>query len=121
MTPTEIVDMSRLIQEQLELAREANSGRSAITIMGDHTRDLRQTLIAIASGARLHDHDGPAEATLHVLLGEASLDIKDGNSVRVSAGGYLRIPAQRYGLEAITDCAMLLTVATRGDRVTQAR
>src|SRR5690606_24822802 len=107
-----------LIEEQLELAREASSGRSAITIMGDHTRDLRQTLIAIAAGSRLHDHDSPGEATLHVLLGEASFDIEGGRSIPIAAGGYMRIPPERHGVEAITDCAMLLTVATRGERTT---
>ena len=118
MTPVEIVDMGKLIEEQLELAREASSGRSAITIMGDHTRDLRQTLIAIAEGSRLHDHDSPAEATLHVLIGEANLTFEDGTSIPIKQGGYMQIPPERHGVEAITDCAMLLTVATRGDRTT---
>lgn len=115
MTPVEVVDLNRLIDEQLGLAREATSGRSAITIVGDHTRDLRQTLIALVKGERLHEHDSPGEATLHMLVGEASFDM-DGRNIPIVAGGYLQIPPERHGLEAITDCAMLLTVATRGER-----
>lgn len=115
MTPVQIVDMDKLIEEQFELAREASSGRSAITIVGDHTRDLRQTLIAVVEGERLHDHDSPAEATLHILIGDAELTFEDGHSIPVKQGGYMQVPPERHGVTAVSDCAMLLTVATRGE------
>lgn len=115
MTLLQIVDMDTLIEEQFELARQATSGRSAITIVGDHTRDLRQTLIAVVGGERLHDHDSPPEATLHLLIGQAELTFEDGTTVAVKQGGFMQIPPERHGVTAISDCAMLLTVATRGE------
>lgn len=111
----EIVDLEALADEQLALANEHSSGRSAITLAGGHEYDLRQTLIAIAGGNRLGDHDSPGEATLHVLRGEVSFTIGE-QEIAMSEGDYMVIPPDRHGLAAITDCVVMLTVATRGER-----
>jgi len=84
-----------------------------VTVFGGHEHDLRQTLIALQAGAKLHEHDAPDEATLQVLVGDvrlsAAADQWDG-----SAGDYLVIPQERHELEALSDAVVLLTVATRG-------
>ncbi|MDN4479562.1 cupin domain-containing protein [Demequina muriae] len=111
----EIVDLESLVSEQLALAYEESSGRHAVTLVGDHDHDLRQTLIAIAGGNRLNEHDSPGEATLQVLRGEATLTVGE-HELAMSAGDHLALPPARHGLTAVTDCAVLLTVATRGER-----
>ncbi|WP_297081951.1 cupin domain-containing protein [uncultured Demequina sp.] len=110
-----IVDLADLIDEQLALAYDAASGRASVTLAGDHDHDLRQTLIAIAGGNSLHEHDSPGEATLQVLRGEVTFRAGD-RELAMGAGDYLVIPPARHGLEAVTDAAVLLTVATRGER-----
>ncbi|WP_061960405.1 cupin domain-containing protein [Demequina flava] len=110
-----IVDLDGLVDEQLALAYEAPSGRHAVTLMGGRDRDLRQTVIAIAGGNALHDHDSPGEATLQVLRGEVTFTSGD-SELALSAGDFLVIPPVRHGLTAATDCAVLLTVASRAGR-----
>lgn len=111
----QIVDLETLATEQLALAHEQPAGRHAITLAGGHEHDLRQTLIAIVGGKRLSDHESPGEATLQVLRGEVALTAGE-DEVAMSAGGHLVIPPVRHGLTAVTDCVVLLTVATRGER-----
>ncbi|WP_062076467.1 cupin domain-containing protein [Demequina globuliformis] len=111
----EILDLDALIDEHLELAYSAHSGRSSCTLAGGREHDLRQTLIVLAGGNALHEHDSPGEATLQVLRGEATFTAGDG-ALAMSAGDFLVIPPIRHGLEAVTDCAVVLTVATRGER-----
>lgn len=111
----EMVDLEALASEHLVLANEHSSGRSAITLAGGHEYDLRQTLIAIAGGNRLGDHESPGEATLQVLRGEVNFTIGE-LQFAMSEGDYMVIPRDRHGLTAITDCVVLLTVATRGER-----
>jgi hypothetical protein len=51
-----------LATEHLERARTSSSGRSAHTVVGGHTRTLRQTLIALRGGQTLDEHENPGEA-----------------------------------------------------------
>jgi quercetin dioxygenase-like cupin family protein len=104
--------LSSLSEEHLALAKDSSSGRSAVTIFGGQEHDMRQTLIALAGGSRLHEHDSPGEATLQVLSGDVRLTT-DGDAWDGTAGDYLVIPPERHGLEAVTDAVVLLTVATR--------
>lgn len=108
-------NLSDVVTAQLELARAESSGRHAVTLMGGRGSDLRQTVIAIAAGHRLHDHESPGEATLQVLEGEARLHAASGEAA-LRTGDFAVIPRERHGLEAVSDCAVLLTVATRSDR-----
>lgn len=102
--------LTALARQQLELARQARSGRSADTVFGGHEHVMRQTLIALVGGTTLSDHENPGEATVYVIQGRVSLTV-EGDAWNGSPGDLLRIPDSRHGLEAIEDSVVLLTVA----------
>lgn len=100
------------VRDHQQRAAAAPTGRSAGTVYGGHEHVLRQTLIALTAGTRLSEHENPGEATLMVLRGRVRLhsgqDAWDG-----AAGDLLVIPPARHGVEAVEDCAVLLTTAVR--------
>ena len=101
--------LPQLVEEELELARQAPSSRSARTIHGGHTRALRETVIALLGGHELAEHDSPGEATLQVLWGHVRLT--SGEEVcEAVLGDHLVIPAARHALTAVNDSVVLLTV-----------
>ena len=100
-------------RQQLETARTASSGRSAKTVYGGHERILRQTVIALASGQQLNEHENPGEATVHVLHGRVRLAAGD-VSWEGAPGDLLVVPEESHSLLALEDAAVLLTVAKRG-------
>ena len=107
----EKLSLTALARQQLKLARAASSGRSAQTVFGGHEHALRQTLIALAAGRRLDEHDSPGEATVHVLHGRVRLASGD-LAWEGSPGDLIVVPAARHALEALEDSAVLLTVST---------
>jgi quercetin dioxygenase-like cupin family protein len=104
--------LTQLVEEHLATARSSSAQRSAVTLYGGQEHDMRQTLITLAAGAMLHEHDSPGEATLQVLSGEVRLTAGE-DSWTGGAGDLVAIPPQRHGLEALSDAALILTVATR--------
>jgi quercetin dioxygenase-like cupin family protein len=106
--------LTALADSQLSAAREASSGRSAVTVFGGREHDLRQTLIALAEGHALGEHESPGEATLQVLQGRVRLSSAE-ESWEGQAGDLLVIPPARHDLAAVADSVVLLTVATRAD------
>jgi quercetin dioxygenase-like cupin family protein len=102
--------LTALAHRQLERAREVSSGRSATTVYGGHEHTLRQTVIALAAGLSLEEHENPGEATVHVLTGRIRLAAGD-TAWEGSPGDLIIVPNSRHTLEAIQDAAVLLTVA----------
>jgi quercetin dioxygenase-like cupin family protein len=103
--------LEALAREQLELAAEAAGGRAAHTVFGGHEKVLRQTLIAMISGAVLSEHENPGEATVLVLSGRVRLSAGDDLAWEGSRGDLITVPDARHRLEALDDSAVLLTVA----------
>jgi quercetin dioxygenase-like cupin family protein len=104
--------LTALVRHHLQQASTASSGRSAHTIYGGHEHALRQTLIALRAGSNLDEHENPGEATLQVLHGRVTL-ISGEDRWNGSPGDLMTIPDSPHTLEAVEDCAVLLTVAKR--------
>lgn len=102
--------LTALARHQLEIARNASSGRSANTVFGGHEHVMRQTMIALRAGFILNEHENPGEATVFVLSGRVSMTA-DGEAWNGSTGDLLVVPDVRHALEAVGDSVVLLTVA----------
>lgn len=107
-----MTSLTTLASQHLAQAKEASSGRAAVTIYGGHEHDLRQTLIALAADRKLAEHEAPGEATLQVLEGRVRISTGD-DHVEAETGDLVVIPPARHDLLALTDSVVLLTVATR--------
>jgi quercetin dioxygenase-like cupin family protein len=108
--PMKKFSLTALAREQLGIAKQASSRRSAATVYGGHEHVLRQTLIALTAGTTLDEHENPGEATVHVLRGRVQLNSGD-VEWEGSPGDLLIVPEARHSLNAIEDSAVLLTVA----------
>ena len=96
-------------REHLERATAASAGRSSETVYGGHENVLRQTVIALAAGNSLAEHENPGEATVLVLRGRVRLSSGE-NSWEGRTGDMIAVTGARHSLEAVEDCAVLLTV-----------
>jgi quercetin dioxygenase-like cupin family protein len=105
--------LDALTRELLATASASSSGRAARTVHGGHEHVLRQTVIALAAGQALAEHENPGEATVHVLHGRVRLasgaDYWEGRK-----GDLLIVPPAAHSLQAAEDSAVLLTVAKTG-------
>lgn len=105
------LSLDALARTQLAAAHAAPSGRAARTVYAGHEHTLRQTLIALAAGHSLAEHDSPGEATLQVLSGRIRL-VTNADTWDGRAGDLNIIPQAPHSLEAVEDAAVLLTVVT---------
>jgi len=103
------VSLTSLATEQLTQARQAHSGRASHTIHGGHALELRQTVVALASGHELAEHESPGEATLQVLQGHVRLTAGD-DAWEGRTGDYVTIPPSRHALRSLEDSVVVLTV-----------
>ena len=108
----ETTSLTELAESQLAGAREASSGRASVTVFGGRDHDLRQTVVALAEGRSLGEHESPGDASLQVLLGTVRMTAND-EVWEGGPGDYVVIPPHRHDLHADTDAVVLLTVATR--------
>lgn len=103
------VSIEALARQQLE--RAAATGRNAAdTVVGGHERVLRQTVIGMVAGSELGEHENPGEATVYVVKGSVRLSAGD-EQWDGRTGDLLMIPDARHSLSALTDSALLFTVA----------
>lgn len=100
-------------REQSRKAAVQSSGRAARTVYGGHESRLRQTVIALAAGQELAEHDNPGEATVHVLSGRVRMDGAS-TSWEGRSGDLLIVPQEKHSLAALEDSAVLLTAVNRG-------
>ena len=105
----ESISLTGLASEKLAEAGRSHSGRAAHTIHGGHALELRQTVVALASGRELAEHDSPGEATLQVLEGHVRLIAGD-DTWEGAPGDYVTIPPRRHALLALDDSVVVLTV-----------
>jgi quercetin dioxygenase-like cupin family protein len=103
------ISLSEIGDEQIAAATAARAGRAAHTIYGGREHALRQTILALAKGHGLDDHESPGEATLLVLRGRIRLGTATAN-VEGATGDYLVIPDERHNVAALEDSVVLLTV-----------
>lgn len=101
--------LEAVAREVLQRARDGGS-RAAETVVGGHEKVLRQTVIGMAGGAALGDHENPGEATVHVLAGRVRLTAGE-HSWDGRSGDLLLVPDSSHRLTALEDAVVLLTVA----------
>lgn len=106
--PITATHLSEVARELAATAAESSSGRAARSLPTGG-RTLRQTMVALAAGAELAEHESPGEAVLQVLDGRVTLHA-DGLSWLLAVGEQVPIPPARHGLRAHEDSVVLLTV-----------
>ena len=107
------VSLTALADELSAAAKDAKNGRAARTVHGGADFALRHTVIALAAGHGLDEHESPGEATLQVLRGDVRLIGVVSGELRGVAGDLLTIPDERHSLAADADSVVLLTVVAR--------
>jgi quercetin dioxygenase-like cupin family protein len=107
------LSLDALAREQLDAARTNSAARSSTTVVGGHEHALRQTVVALLTGASLGEHENPGEATLHVLTGRVRLSAGE-DTWEARSGDLIVIPDARHTVDAIEDSVVLLTAVPRG-------
>ena len=109
----ETVALGMLGERLLAEARSASSGRCAVTIHGGHVHSLRQTLIGVAAGHTLDEHENTGEVTRQLIRGRARV-VAVSEAADLGAGDYVVIPLEWDSFEALEDTVVLLTAAVQG-------
>jgi quercetin dioxygenase-like cupin family protein len=92
-----------------ERATAAKSGRTAKTLVKEGR--LRVTLIAMRKGAVLSAHQVEGVVSLYVVRGRARVSAAGANT-NLASGGLLVLQEEvPHTAEALSDCALLVTVA----------
>jgi quercetin dioxygenase-like cupin family protein len=109
----ETVGLDALGERLLVEAGSASSGRCAVTIHGGHAHSLRQTLIGVAAGHKLDEHENTGEVTLQLVRGRARV-VAASDTAELVAGDYLVVPLEWDSFEALEDTVVLLTATVQG-------
>lgn len=99
--------------ELLEEAGRNQARRASRTVIGGHERTMRQTVVSLAGGATLAEHESPGEATVYVIAGRVEVTAGD-DSWEASPGDLIEIPDERHALHALEESSVLLTAVPRG-------
>lgn len=103
-----MADLPTLVAAHLDAARRSEHGRSAELLLHDGV--LRQTVIALAAGAELAEHNAPHAASIQVLTGQVHVTGVDASPL---AEGHLALLTHaRHAVTAVEDSAFLLTTVT---------
>ena len=108
--------LTALADGLLSYALSASSGRGMRTFGGGRPHLPHLTMIALARGQRLDEHDNPGEATVQVLRGRVRVTAGD-DATDGFPGQLLIVPGARHTLTAQDDAVVLLTNAKRPTRV----
>jgi len=104
--------LTALADGLLSHALSASSHRDMRTIDGGRPHLLYQSVIALARGQRIEEHDNPGEATVQVLRGRVRVTAGD-DTTDVSTGQLVIVPGVRHSVTALEDAVLLLTIAKR--------
>lgn len=105
-------DLDQLAETHLAKARTAENGRSAEILV--HDGPLRQTVLALAEGVELGEHNSPPAASILVLHGRLRVTALEGDE-EASAGELRVLTHHRHAVLALTDAVFLLTTVTGVD------
>ncbi|ROS76636.1 cupin [Cellulomonas sp. PhB143] len=101
--------LDRSAADHLEQALVDAHGRSSEIVV--HDGPLRQSVLALAAGTVLGEHNAPPAASLYVIEGRVRVTAASGD-VEVGADELVPITHERHGVEALEDCVFLLTTVT---------
>ncbi|MBW4718682.1 hypothetical protein [Saccharothrix obliqua] len=104
----DVAEIGALSVELLDEARAHDARRAARTLVTGVRQ--RATLIALAGGAELGEHDAPPAATLYIITGQVRLHTHDAEWL-LNRNHLMPVPRLRHGITALTDSVVLLTVA----------
>ena len=106
--PAGVVSLPEVTTALLEQARTHHSRRAARTVVAGAT--LRATVMALAAGADLAEHDPPRPRPCRCSAARCACTRGNGSG-RCRPGRSCAIPPERHGVHADTDAVFLLTVA----------
>jgi|SRR5664279_2547122 quercetin dioxygenase-like cupin family protein len=107
------LSLTALADEHLELARQASSGRSGYKLYGGRDHQMHLTMIALASGHLLDEHNNPGEALVQIVSGQV-LVRGGGETLTGSTGELLVVPDAPHSLEALEDSVIVLMTVNAG-------
>ena len=108
--PGDTVVLGEVADELIADLPRHHAGRTARTLITGES--LRATVIALADGNELAEHDAPHAATRQVLRGSVRLRAGD-REWPLTEGQLATIPSERHSVHADSDTAFLLSVALR--------
>jgi len=105
-----VANLEALTADHLQAARADVHGRSAELIVRDGV--LRQSVIALRSGAELAEHNSPDAASIQILTGRVVITSQGDRDLELTAGQLTALTHHRHAVRALEDAAFLLTTVT---------
>lgn len=102
-------DIAALTEEYVEAASSSPHGRSAELVLQDGP--LRQSVLGLAEGAELAEHDAPPAASVLVLKGSIEI-VSASGTIALETGMITEVPRERHSVRAVVASAFLLTAVT---------